>query len=171
MIKISHAVPASNIHNCSSSFDQFRRYCAEVSYDLLDQQGELLDWLIGIAFDTLDAHVLDLRVIISANDDISSVFAAIAITLPPHDPGPPSHRHAHHTEGCYVIDGTLALTQHEYTTILTSGAAALVLPDIPHTYWNPTAAPTTLLLMYHPGATEAELIALARGAPVAPDSP
>lgn len=39
-----------------------RSFHAEVSADLLDPQGELIDWLIGYAFDTLDVTQLTLRV-------------------------------------------------------------------------------------------------------------
>ena len=37
-----------------------RRYQAELSSDLLDQRGQILDAMIGFAFDTLDAYHLDL---------------------------------------------------------------------------------------------------------------
>jgi hypothetical protein len=42
--------------------DPLRRYRAELSIDVLDSQGELLDWVIRYAFDTLDASQLTLRV-------------------------------------------------------------------------------------------------------------
>ncbi|HWQ12938.1 MAG TPA: hypothetical protein VNL77_09060 [Roseiflexaceae bacterium] len=38
------------------------RLATELPADLLDQAGELLDWLIGYAFDTLEASRLTLRV-------------------------------------------------------------------------------------------------------------
>jgi len=38
---------------------------AEVSSDLLDEQGKLLDWLIGLVFDTLAIDHLDVRVTLS----------------------------------------------------------------------------------------------------------
>jgi hypothetical protein len=38
-------------------------YRAELSLDLLDEQGSLLDWVIGYAFDTLHARHLDLRIV------------------------------------------------------------------------------------------------------------
>jgi hypothetical protein len=38
-------------------------YRVELAQDLLDEQGQLLDWLIGFAFDTLGTRVLDLRVV------------------------------------------------------------------------------------------------------------
>ena len=38
-------------------------YRVELPLELLDEQGQLLDWVIGYAFDTLDAHHLDLRIV------------------------------------------------------------------------------------------------------------
>jgi hypothetical protein len=42
-----------------------RSYQAELSSDLLDQQGQILDAMIGFAFETLNADHLDLRVVSS----------------------------------------------------------------------------------------------------------
>jgi hypothetical protein len=38
-------------------------YRVELAQDLLDEQGQLIDWLIGFAFDTLEARMLELRVV------------------------------------------------------------------------------------------------------------
>ena len=38
-------------------------YCVELPLDLLDEQGRLLDWVIGYAFETLEARHLDLRIV------------------------------------------------------------------------------------------------------------
>jgi hypothetical protein len=38
-------------------------YRVELTQDLLDEQGQLLDWVIGYAFETLEAQHLDLRII------------------------------------------------------------------------------------------------------------
>ncbi len=43
-----------------------RSYRVELPLDLLDEQGNTLDWVIGFAFDTLDAHHLDLRIVADA---------------------------------------------------------------------------------------------------------
>lgn len=40
-----------------------RSYYAEVSMQCLDEQGKLLDQIIDLAFDTLDARHLDLRIV------------------------------------------------------------------------------------------------------------
>jgi hypothetical protein len=39
-----------------------QHYCAVVPGDMLDEQGLVIDWLIGFAFDTLNASHLDLRI-------------------------------------------------------------------------------------------------------------
>lgn len=45
------------------SRDLFQSYRVELAQDLLDEQGQLIDWLIGFALDTLQTRVLDLRVV------------------------------------------------------------------------------------------------------------
>jgi hypothetical protein len=40
-----------------------RSYRVELPLDLLDEDGDTLDWLIGFTFDALDAHHLDLRIV------------------------------------------------------------------------------------------------------------
>jgi hypothetical protein len=47
------------------SFDMLQDYRVELAQDLLDEQGQLIDWLIGFAFDTLGTRVLGLRVVAS----------------------------------------------------------------------------------------------------------
>lgn len=38
-------------------------YQVDLPLDALDEQGQLLDWVIGFAFDTLDARHLDVRIV------------------------------------------------------------------------------------------------------------
>ena len=45
------------------SIGQLAGCCAEVSSELLDERGQLLDGLIGFAFDVLGARYLDGRVL------------------------------------------------------------------------------------------------------------
>jgi hypothetical protein len=40
-----------------------RSYRVELPMDLLDEDGQTLDWLIGFTIDTLDAHHLDLHIV------------------------------------------------------------------------------------------------------------
>jgi hypothetical protein len=42
-------------------------YRVELPHDLLDEEGQLLEWVIGYAFDTLDAQHLDLRIVAAAH--------------------------------------------------------------------------------------------------------
>lgn len=51
------------------SLDLLQSYRVELAQDLLDEQGQLIDWLIGFAFDTLQTRVLDLRVVPQWPDD------------------------------------------------------------------------------------------------------
>lgn len=104
-------------------------------------------------------------VVFATGDETGHIFALVCVTLPPHDMGLPPHRHPDHAEGCYVVAGTLALTQDGSTTIVAAHTAALIPAGALHTFWNPTAAPTTVLLVYQPGTNEAEATALASGAP------
>jgi len=46
-----------------SRLDPPSSYRVELAQELLDEQGRLIDWLIGFAFDTLGARVLDLRIV------------------------------------------------------------------------------------------------------------
>jgi len=43
-----------------------RIYRVKLPLDLLDEEGNTLDWVIGLAFDTLDADHLDLRIVADA---------------------------------------------------------------------------------------------------------
>jgi hypothetical protein len=45
------------------SLDMLNSYRVELAQDLLDDQGQLIDWLIDFAFDTLGTRVLDLRIV------------------------------------------------------------------------------------------------------------
>ena len=53
------------------SLDLLQSYRVELAQDLLDEQGQLIDWLIGFAFDTLGTRVLDLRVVPAEQNQIS----------------------------------------------------------------------------------------------------
>ena len=58
--------PDSNRPHAVEDATQLRMYHAELSADVLDSDGELLDWVMGYAFDTLDAAQLTLRVTVGA---------------------------------------------------------------------------------------------------------
>jgi uncharacterized cupin superfamily protein len=107
--------------------------------------------------------------VLATGAETGGVFALVSLTLPPYDAGPPLHCHPQQSEGCYVVAGTLALACNDSTTVLTAGSAALVPAGTPHTCWNPTAAPATVLLIYRPGVIETEALAFATGIPCGRD--
>jgi hypothetical protein len=53
-------------------------YRVELAQDLLDEQGQLIDWLIGFAFDTLGTRVLDLRVVPSEQIHSAAHYQVLA---------------------------------------------------------------------------------------------
>lgn len=111
------------------------------------------------------AWVHDGLIVLATGLDTNGAFALATLTLPPFSPGAPLHHHPRHAEGCYVLAGTLAATQADRTVMLAAGASVLVPPGIAHTCWNPTAAPTTVLLIYTPGGVEEEVLALTSATP------
>ncbi len=72
------------------------------------------------------------------------------ITLAPRTDGPPQHRHARHDEGFYVVSGTARFTVGETTYEAAAGTLVMVPPGAPHTFANPTGAPTVLLNTFTP---------------------
>lgn len=79
--------------------------------------------------------------------------------------GPAPHRHTARREVCYVLEGVLAARLGEEILVLRAGELIVVPAGLEHVYWNPTAAPTRLLLIYAPGGAVETLRALARGEP------
>jgi quercetin dioxygenase-like cupin family protein len=92
-------------------------------------------------------------------------FTLMEHRLPPYDPGAPLHVHLHHSEACYVLEGTLAVTRDDETITLSAGKAAHVPAGVRHTYWNPTGASTVVLLIYTPAVGFAHVAAPATGPP------
>jgi quercetin dioxygenase-like cupin family protein len=72
------------------------------------------------------------------------------ITLAPHADGPPQHRHARHDEGFYVVSGTARFTVGETVYEAPAGTLVMIPPGAPHTFANPTDAPTVLLNTFTP---------------------
>lgn len=77
--------------------------------------------------------------------------------------GPAAHRHQGRCEVCYVLEGVLAFRLGEEVLVLQAGEALVVPAGWEHSYWNPTASPSRLLLIYTPGGAAETLYALARG--------
>jgi uncharacterized cupin superfamily protein len=107
------------------------------------------------------------RVLVAA-EDTGSRFTIVTLTLPPFHPGAPVHAHPANAEGCYILEGTLGITQGERTMMLKPGAAAHTPAGVAHSIWNPTAGPTTVLLIYTPALEAATAEALEAGTPESP---
>lgn len=82
-------------------------------------------------------------------------FGMAELTLPPHFRHILPHWHAHTTESFYVLDGTIAFTLEDRTFTLGRGGFVMAPQRTVHQFWNPTAAPVTLLDLYLPGGFEA----------------
>jgi quercetin dioxygenase-like cupin family protein len=102
-------------------------------------------------------------VVLVTGGETGGLYSVVALTLPPHDHGAPPHSHPRHAEGHYVVAGTLAVTRADEMRTLPPGDSLLVQPGERHACWNPTASPTTVLLVHRPGVSEAEAMALALG--------
>jgi quercetin dioxygenase-like cupin family protein len=72
------------------------------------------------------------------------------ITLPPHTPGPPQHRHARHDEGFYVVSGAARFTVGETTYDAVPGTLVMIPPGAPHTFANLGDEPAVLLNTFTP---------------------
>lgn len=83
--------------------------------------------------------------------------------LRPFDQGPALHCHPARREVCYVLEGVLAARRADEVVVLHAGEVLNTPAGVVHTYWNPTAASTRLLLIYAPGAHAAALARLASG--------
>ena len=87
--------------------------------------------------------------------DTNGGLSLIEITVPPHFRALPPHWHARITEGFYILEGTLAFTIADQTFTVMRGGFVLAPPRTVHQFWNPTAAPATLLNLYTPAQPEA----------------
>ncbi len=104
--------------------------------------------------------------VLVTGSDSGGACTIVIVTLPPYYSGAATHSHAHQSEACYVVHGTLAFTQNGYMSTLLAGASAQIAAGTPHAYWNPTAAPTTILLLYRPGLDAETALRFVAGAAV-----
>jgi mannose-6-phosphate isomerase-like protein (cupin superfamily) len=99
-------------------------------------------------------EVIDLgpaRVRIMEDGGATSHRLGIAeITLAPHSPGPPQHRHARHDEGFYVVSGTARFTVGETVHDASPGTLVMVPPGAPHTFANPGGEPLIMVNTFTP---------------------
>jgi len=103
--------------------------------------------------------------VLLASHQTSDRFTLMEHRLPPYDPGEPRHVHPCQSEGCYVLEGMLVVTQDEQTITLGAGRATHIPANVPHTYWNPTGTPTVVLLIYTPAVAAEAIPTLATGPP------
>ena len=93
-----------------------------------------------------------------SGDDSSGQVALVEYTVPPHSTGAASHWHARTTEVCYVTNGTLAFALGDETVMASAGTSILVPAGVVHTFWNPTAAPATVLIWVSPPGCEEQML-------------
>ena len=72
------------------------------------------------------------------------------ITLAPHSPGPPQHRHAQHDEGFYVVSGTARFTVGTTDYDAPPGTLVMVPPGAPHTFANLGEEPLVMINTFTP---------------------
>ena len=72
------------------------------------------------------------------------------ITIPPHTPGPPQHRHSQHDEGFYVLSGHLRFTVGQDDYDAEAGTWVMVPPGAPHTFANVGDVPAVMLNTFTP---------------------
>ena len=72
------------------------------------------------------------------------------ITIPPHIPGPPQHRHAQHDEGFYVLSGRVRFTVGQDDYDAGAGTWVMVPPGAPHTFANVGDDPAVMLNTFTP---------------------
>lgn len=103
--------------------------------------------------------------VLLAGQEADDELGLVSHHLSPFTLGPAPHRHTARQEVCYVLEGVLAARLGEEVLVLRTGELLVVPAGVEHLYWNPTAAPTRLLLIYAPGGAAETLLALARGEP------
>lgn len=99
--------------------------------------------------ETLDLGAIRLR-ILEGGATTGHRLGVIEITIDPLTVGPPQHRHAGHDEGFYVVAGTARFTVGDTVHEAPAGTFVMVPPGVPHTFANPTDAPTVLLNTFTP---------------------
>jgi mannose-6-phosphate isomerase-like protein (cupin superfamily) len=99
--------------------------------------------------------------ILASGAETGRAFSLVEYILPPYSAGVALHSHGDYLEGCYMLEGLLALTCGDETLMLAPGEVQLISPGAGHTCWNPTPVPARLLLIFAPGCGEEDLRRLA----------
>lgn len=78
-------------------------------------------------------------------------FGLFETTMPPHATGPELHVHHIMTEMFFVHAGVVEIVAGDKRSRVEAGGFALVPPETPHRFFNPTDEPSILLIMFSPG--------------------
>ncbi len=78
-------------------------------------------------------------------------FGLFESHMPPHSPGPGLHVHHIMTEMFFVHAGVVEVIAGDKRSLVPAGGFALVPPETPHRFANPTDEPAILLIMFSPG--------------------
>ncbi len=107
-------------------------------------------------------HLLDATITYKVTGATThGAWSLLEYIAPPYYGGLPAHWHERTLETCYVVAGTMALTLDDHTITVSRGAVIAVPPGVRHTFFNPTAAPVTLLMWFSPSGCEEYFEALA----------
>ena len=74
--------------------------------------------------------------------------------LPGGSPGPRPHRHLHHDEVFYVLDGTLTVRVESQRFTAEAGSFVVIPRGSIHQPSNPSTTPTHVLLLFSPGGMD-----------------
>ncbi len=78
-------------------------------------------------------------------------FGMFESHMPPHAGGPILHVHHIMTEMFFVHRGVVEIIAGDKRSQVEAGGFALVPPETPHRFFNPTGEPAVLLIMFSPG--------------------
>lgn len=83
--------------------------------------------------------------------DTERRFGLFESRMPPRATGPELHVHHVMTEMFFVHAGIVEIIAGEKRSQVSAGGFALVPPETPHRFFNPTDEPSILLIMFSPG--------------------
>ena len=75
-------------------------------------------------------------------------------SIPSGDKGPPLHKHAHESEGFYVVSGCLKLNVDGVEHVLFAGDYFNVMPGSAHTWTNDSGEVVALIITFSPSGIE-----------------
>jgi mannose-6-phosphate isomerase-like protein (cupin superfamily) len=95
------------------------------------------------------------RMVVKVRDaDTDGAYSIHDNVLPPHSPGPRPHRHYHHDEVFYVLEGTLTVRVGAQTFTAPPGSFVIVPRGVVHQPLNPTPDPVRVLLVFSPAGMD-----------------